>query len=175
MPNCPKCGAEVKKGFKFCLACGAPIQAGANQASPAANPASQQMYTPVPPKKSNTKLIFGLIAIIAIVVIVIAIALVLMGGSGASQFEGTWDVQSMGIDTGQWTFYGNGTMTYTYDFGYGEPSVTWSTWRVENNKFYLGPEMDFIEMGYNYEFSNGGNTLILKYSSITAYTLTRVQ
>ena len=181
MPKfCSNCGSEVKEGFKFCLSCGTEINVKSvkpQSTQPQQTPPSvvpQQNYVPMPPKKMNTKLIFGIIAIIAIVTIILVVVLAFTGGS-SSQFEGTWNVESIIGDTDdQWTFYSNGTMKKTNDLFGG---TNWSTWRIENNKVYLREEIDILGNGYYYEFSNGGNTIALKYStglSITVYTLTRV-
>ena len=54
--------------------------------------------------------------------------------------------------------------------------TSWSTWRIENNKVYLGEEIDILWNGFYFEFFNGGSTIALKYStdlSITLYTLTK--
>lgn len=198
MPKfCSNCGAEVKEGYKFCLSCGKeikgkpaksqPAQTQQPQAQPqptqpqqAAPPpvAPQQTYAPMQPKKSNTKLLFGIIAIIVVIVIVLVLVLTLTGGTGSSQFEGTWNVDTIIGDMGdQCTFYNNGTMKETNEL-FGDITTTWSDWRIEGGKVYLGSEIDYMGTGYTYTASNGGNTLVLKYEAaglpITAYTLTKV-
>ena len=194
---CPKCGAEVKEGFKFCLGCGAPMQEQATapsqttqvvvqqQTAPAAPPqqAVHPGYQPMQPKQTNMKLIFGIIGIVvAIVVIILVVFLVLGmgGGGGAQDFVGTWDVtMTGGLGDMEWTFNEDGSLDQTYDYGYG-PSTTSTTWRVEDNKLYIGDDSGLdlpVDTGMSYQFSNGGNTVDLKYnyggSEITVYTLTK--
>lgn len=196
---CPNCGVEVKEGFRFCLGCGAQLQADAAaqpaQISPPVTPpiqqqqpmpptvAPQQGYAPISPQKSNMKLIGILIAVVVIVVVFLIVLLFArgLGGGSADDFVGTWSVSSMEIDTGaEWTFSNDGALAMTYDYGYGDPYSVTNTWRLENNMLYLGDTsgLDIDSgTGMKYEFSNGKNTISLKVTiggqEFTAYTLTK--
>lgn len=202
---CPSCGAEVKEGFKFCLNCGATLQPEATASTfeeqvaqpseqafstqtppvapvpPPQQPMPQQTYAPMQPKKTNIKLIGGIIGIVVAIVVVILVVFLFLGGGGAEQFIGTWNVETTGLGANiQWTFKDDGTLEQTYDYGYGTPSTTTTTWKVENNKLYIGDTsgMDLpIDTGMSYAFSDGGNKLTLSYSyggqSIPVYTLTK--
>ena len=107
MPKfCSNCGSEVKEGFKFCLSCGTEINAKSAKLQPTQSTTPgiqpqptqskqtpppiipQQNYVPMLPKKTSTKLIFGIIAIIAIVIIILVVVLAFTW-RGSSQFEGT--------------------------------------------------------------------------------------
>ena len=187
MPKyCPKCKAEVKEGVKFCINFGAQLQAvsAAQPQQPMPPPAMpQQTYAPMQPKKSNMKLIGALIAIIVIVIVVVVVVVLFIGGGGGSeQFIGTWDVEMTGdIVDMQWTFNNDGTLDQTIDYGYETPSTTSTTWRVENNKLYIGETSGIdlpIDTGMSYDYSNGGNKVTLIYSygglEIPAFTLIKV-
>ncbi len=65
---CPKCGAEIADGVKFCGNCGNPISApGVYQETPVSPQPVD--YTQVPPKKSKTGLIILIIVLAVILVI----------------------------------------------------------------------------------------------------------
>jgi len=191
---CPKCGAEVKEGFKFCLGCGAPLQeqATAPQAPPPAQPVApaappQQSvhpgYQPMQPKQTNMKLIFGIIGIVvAIVVIILVVFLVLGmgGGGGAEDFVGAWNAEAFGgLAESQWEFGEGNTLTITTDYGYGEPYVEEGTYSINGNKidFEGITSLDYLT-DLTFEFSNGGNTVTLNYTVMGQeypyYTLTKV-
>jgi len=185
MPKyCPSCGTEVKEGFKFCLSCGAQLQAQVTQTPPppAAAPAPppqqptpppimpQQSYTPIQPKKTNTKLIVGIIvAIVAVVVVLLVVFLFLGGGSSSADLVGTWTAQSVVMDgdsqevsSGSYiTLQSGGTYVSSGDSG---------TWEVRNNKLYIVSSSgndQFNNLGLDYQISN--NRLTLSYSGIDNY------
>jgi len=181
---CPSCGTKVKEGSKFCLSCGAELQTKISggqdtqtlsaQAPLNQQPMQQQTYAPMQPKKSKKGLIIAVIAIITIVII-IAIVLLLLGGTlsgDASKFVGTWESNIGGYSTYEMKF--NSDKSFEYGLlGY---SIKVGTWDVRNNKLILA----ITEIGtgltsqeFDYEFSNGGNTLSLKSQGINVMTLTK--
>jgi hypothetical protein len=193
MVNCPKCGTPLKEEDKFCIACGAKIEA---KATPTQPPVTQQapqqpapVYVPSPAKKSKTGLIVGIVAIVVTIVVVIVVVFFVFGGGlssvSESSFIGAWDVEDMmGYMTYEWTFYSNGSMSILYDWedwgDWGDTSLTWATWHIENNKFYMGSSSgDDIpfDIGMDVEIKDSGDTIELKYTvqsqTITAYTLTK--
>jgi hypothetical protein len=181
MPNCPKCGAEVKEGFKFCLGCGAQIQTGTSQVPPVTKPApqtqqttpppaqqpSQQMYAAVPPKKSNTKLIIGVVAaIIAIVVVVIVVVLFIGGGTvGDSALVGTWSYEDPTMGSFAYTFNSDNSVDITM----GEATMEVGTWSTNGDQLCVS----FMEMGEQCStYSISGNQLTWSYMGDTL-TLTK--
>jgi len=187
---CKNCGAELEEGMKFCTGCGAQIEQTPQSASttpPSAQPTTLPPVAPTypPAKKSKTGLIVGIVAIVvAIVIILLVVFFVFGGGIGGiseSSFIGTWNVDMMGYTTYEWTFYSNGSMSMLYDWGdFGDSSITWATWHIENNKFYMGTLTDVdvpFDAGMDVEITDGGNTIELKYTiqsqEVTYYTLTK--
>ncbi len=85
---CNKCGNEVKKGAKFCGACGSVITTEEVTAI-AAN-------VPQAPKKNNSKnkkviAIFGLVAAVVLIVVIVIIALLSGGGDDYYYYDGGYD------------------------------------------------------------------------------------
>ena len=181
---CPSCQAKVKEGSKFCLSCGAKLQeeisgVQATQESSAQTtsyqqPMQQQTYGIMRPEKSKKGLIIAVIAIIAIVLIIV-IVLLLIGGTlsgDASKFIGTWEY-SIGSDyLADIKFNSDKSLTYSIS-GY---SIKIGSWDVRNNKLVWEITMSDIELSsqeFDYEFSNGGNTLTLISGGTNYMTLTK--
>jgi hypothetical protein len=150
---CPRCGAELFEGTKFCASCGsifeekpaAPVQP-ISEPMPDGNISQQQttqppMYTPMtqsPPHKSKNKLIFAVAAIIIVVMVVVALFFILQvttSNNDPAKLIGTWDVSSsmMGgmiggtsSSMGQWTFCTNGSlkMASPLSYSYDHPSIS---------------------------------------------------
>ncbi|MCK4364818.1 MAG: zinc ribbon domain-containing protein [Thermoplasmatales archaeon] len=174
---CPNCGVEVKEGFKFCLGCGAQLQTDA-AAQPAQAPAAppvqpqqpipppvapQQGYAPMPPQKSNMKLIGAIIAIVVIVVVV-ALVLVLFMGEGISgsdsRFVGEWEQSNEYMSGITWSFKSGGS--------FESMGIEVGTWRVNGNQVCITPSHggSGAEVCYDYTFSPDGNTLTLSFSGV---------
>jgi TM2 domain-containing membrane protein YozV len=188
---CSSCGAKIKGDYKFCLNCGAQIKTKTGPSSfedqvaqppkqkppaktprPAPVPPPQQQtgqtqaYAPTQPKKSNTKLIAGIIAIVVVVVIIVIILFLLSGdvlenimGGSDSRFVGEWEQRSEYI-TISWTFNSDGSFEIMGIEG---------TWRVSGDKICM--EADYWgeyagEMCYGFKFSNNDNTLTLQDNGI---------
>ena len=185
---CPSCGAEVKEGSKFCLGCGAQLQAEASapQAAqtpppvapvpPPQQPMPQQTYAPTQPKKTNTKLILGIIIAIVAIVVVLLVVFLFLGGGGlsgeAGKFVGTWEVDISGFFTYEMKFNSDKSLEYGMS---GYSSVV-GTWDVQDGKLVTeitASGSDLVSQEYDYEFSNGGNTLILQYDGYDYMTLTK--
>ncbi len=181
---CPSCGVKVKEGSKFCLSCGANLlteqsgvqdtQSSSAQVPQYQQPIQQQTYPTIQPKKSNKGLIIAIIAIIAIVVIIAIIFLLIGGtlGSDASKFIGTWESYISGDYVADIKFNSDKSLEYGI-YGY---SLNVGTWNVQNNKLILVITeigTDLTSQEYDYEFSDGGNTLTLKYQGIDIITLTK--
>ena len=204
---CPNCGTEVKEGFKFCLSCGAQMQAkgkgskAANDtvdpksfeeqaaaqpgAAPAVQPQQQPMpppampqqgyggqtqtYAPMQPKKSNAKLIGGIIGIVVAVVVILVVVILLTGGNlgflggSSGDLVGTWNIESVVMDgesqtsSGYLTLDSDGTYVASGDSG---------TWEVRNGKLYITSSVSgsspFDDIGLDYQVS--GNRLTLSFS-----------
>ena len=179
MPSyCPSCGAVVKEGSNFCLSCGAKLQKDdtVQTQQPTQSPATQQQIytqpqpiTPMQPKKTNMKIIVGIIAII-VVVIVVALVIILFIGGGAtdSRFVGEWEQFNDYISV-TWNFKSGGSLEIM-DIGAG-------TWSVNGDKLCINPSSQYGgmtgEMCYNFEFSNDGNTLTLTLVGIETAILTK--
>jgi hypothetical protein len=195
MPKfCGNCGAEVKKGYKFCLSCGKEInaitaksttqpqtiQTQPSQTQPTPPPVVPQLgYAPTPPKKTNTKLLLGIIiALIAIVIVIVVVIIFVDGGGGIlegsdSDFIGTWETNIGDFWTYQWIFNADKTLEYGLQ-GY---TAEVGTWEVVNGKLHFKITVigsDLSSQDYDYEFSNGGNTLELEINGVTMFTMTKV-
>jgi len=173
--NCSSCGAEVKEGFKFCLSCGAQLQAEAAQLPPAApvpppqNISQTQTYAPMQPKKTNMKLIGILIAVIAAVVIVALVVFLFIGGGATdSRFVGEWEQFSDYISV-TWDFKSGGSLEIM--------DIEAGTWSVSGDKLCVNPSSQWGgssgEMCYNFEFSDNGNTLTLTIAGVESAVLTK--
>ena len=169
MPNyCPSCGAKVDEGYKFCLSCEAKLETE-NTPNPENSPEEPIQQGTMPPaqNKSNKNLLFGLIAIIVIVV-VIAVIIIITGGSLDGRFIGEWEISSDGFETFNWVFESDGTLKMT---GMGM-NIDIASWSVRGGQLCLNmkenelfgdflPEQYVDEICYDFEFSNGENTLTL--------------
>lgn len=194
MNYCPDCGAEIKEGYKFCLNCGANLQLDSrfeeqvaqtpavNAPVPVQQPIPQQTYgqtqgyAPFQPRKSNTKLIAGVIAIIVAIVVVLVLVLILFGKNASTNnagsitsndFVGTWTMDTVIMNgnitpvPGETIFIFNSDGTYEVD-AYG--NITTGTWSVSNGKLYTPNSDASSPPSMDYQFSSDKNTLTLSYS-----------
>jgi len=189
---CPNCGSEAKEGYMFCINCGANLQFDSRfeeQATrtPVVNTPAQmqqpipqqpyyqtQGYVPFQPRKSNKKLIAGIIAIIVAVVIIVAIVFILFdkntnnNNNNSSDFFGTWRLDSAVLNGNitpapvemTFTFNSDGTYEVT---AFGSPDTT-GTWSASNGKLYTPNSNTSVPPSMDYQFSNDKNTLTLSYS-----------
>jgi len=172
MPKyCPSCGGEVKEGFKFCLSCGVQLQTDTitQPQQPTQPPVAQQQtnisqqIVPMQPKKTNMKLIGGIIAII-VVIVVIALVLFLFvgGGDSDSRFVGTWSYYepTSGMSV-IYKFNGDGSLEAGTDMG----TMKVGNWRVSGDQLCI--EMTVSSFGSigeqcgPFSFSADGNQLTL--------------
>jgi len=170
--ECPSCKAEVKEGHKFCLGCGAQLQtdAPAQPQQPTQPPAMrQQTYTqpqpvaPMQPKKTNMKLIGGIIAIIVIVVVVALVAFMFIGGGSDSRFVGTWAYEepTLGMSI-VYKFNGDGSLEAGSDLG----TIRIGTWSVSGNQLCMNIDVASYGSGEqcgSYSFSTDGSELTLTF------------
>jgi hypothetical protein len=184
MPNfCPSCGAKVDEGYKFCLSCGAKLQSEDTLDSKTSNenntqehgqqfPPAQQGYTPpTGQKKLNKNLLIVLIAIIVVIVVVI----MLTGGGIDSRFVGEWEQTGGGLMTIDWTFNNDGSLEIM--------GMDLAKWSVNGNKLCFETTNDFWddymmegsfdEVCYDFEFSDGGNTVYLSIDGSENLVLTK--
>ena len=149
---CIKCGAEVKKGTKFCTGCGNIIPEQTipketekkpkdtsnlpqqNQQQIVQPLPQQPTYAPVKQKKSNKKLIAIILTVVIVIVVVLLAVLLLMGDEG--KFYRTWNVDYMtgssSTDT-KWTFSENGKMESIY----GTNTTITSTYEITGGRLCL--------------------------------------
>ena len=134
-------------------------------------PVQQQTYVPVQQKKSNKKLIAIILTVVIVIVVVLLAVLLLMGDEG--KFYGTWNVEYMtgssNPDT-KWTFSENGKMESIY----GTNTPISSTYEIRGGRLCLSFDEYNYYHCYDYEFSNGGNTLTLAVKDITSIRLIKV-
>lgn len=153
---CPECKAEVKRGAKFCLSCGAKLE---GKSSKIGEPASTE---PIPEQhvqpqadiigqllgKSKAKIIG---AVLLIVVVVVAAVLSGVLQDDASKFIGAWEDIRYG---GTVTFYEDGTAHFSSEsggfFGTGY-SVTYN-WKIVDSKLVL--LTGYASTSLVYEFSD---------------------
>jgi len=193
---CTFCGKEIKEGAKFCQQCGKKLKPEATEKteinkpiqqtqSPATPQPSQQTppqmtpqptSTPMQPKKSKKGLIIGLVAVVAVVVVLLIVVLILFGGGitggNESDFYGTWESNVAGIWTYEMVFNSDKTLEY----GLSGYTAEIGTWSVNNEKLVFTINMigsEFSSGEYNYEFSDGGNTLTLKIGNVDNWVFTK--
>jgi len=187
MPNfCPSCGAKVDEGYKFCLSCGAKLQSEDTLDSKTSNenntqeantkvPSPQESYTPPSgQKKSNKNLLIVLIAIIAIIMVIV-IVIMLTGGVIDSRFVGEWEQTDGGLMTIDWTFNSDGSLEIM--------GMNIAKWSVNGDKLCFETTNDFLddymmegsfdEVCYDFEFSDGGNTVYLSINGSENLVLTK--
>jgi len=129
------------------------------------------------PTKSKKGLIIALVAIIAIVVIIVVVVLLLGGtlstlSGDASKFVGTWETDVGGYFTYEMKFNSDKSLEY----GMADYSIKVGTWNVQNNKLIIeitASGTDLSSQEYDYEFTDGGNTLTLRSGGIDIMTLTK--
>ncbi|WP_455139370.1 zinc ribbon domain-containing protein [Thermophilibacter sp.] len=100
---CPKCGAQVPDGTKFCPACGTPLNpaAPAGGSAPAAG-ASGPVVTPVAPAAGDKAAAARLVRLVAAVVMIVAFFLPFVGTSifgyefSFSAFNAAFGIDFMG-------------------------------------------------------------------------------
>ena len=190
---CPKCGAEVTEGVKFCGSCGAkfegepwtipepmpaaPIPPPPPQPQYVQPPPQPQGYAPMPPKKSNAKLLGAVIAIIVIVAVVCVVLFFVLGGSGGA-LVGTWENEVGGMTT-RMKLNGDNSVEMSIEMGgQSTPFAKVGTWKEEGGQLCLtttSSEMGVSEgtQCYDYELSNGSNTLTLTYEGQGTTTWTK--
>jgi len=187
---CEKCGAPLKDDAKFCINCGAKLAEPAPEPRPIdpqpTQPPTQQQaynYQPPPAQKKSNKMLFGILAIVIIAVVIIAVVLILLLGGGSlsgdeGKFVGTWEweLSGYGMDISYELKFDSNKKLSMSAMGSGMAEV--GTWKVENSKLVLeynipGYGADLPDGSYNYEFSNGDNTLTLKENSITVMELNK--
>lgn len=100
---CPKCGAQVPDGTKFCPACGTPLNPAAPVGGPASAPdASGPVVTPVSPAAGDKAAVARLVRLVAAVVMIVSFFLPFVGMSifgydlSFSAFNATFGVEFMG-------------------------------------------------------------------------------
>ncbi len=188
MPNfCPSCGAKVDEGYKFCLSCGAKLQLESTNelskpeeqvapAPPPQQPNSQESITPATqPRRLNKILLMSLIAIIAVIIIIVVIVFMFTGGGVIdNRFVGEWEQSDGGVMTIDWTFKSDGSMEIM--------GMDLASWNVKGNQLCFKtnefwdefmPEGTLDEVCYNFEFSNGGNTVTLSINGSENFILTK--
>ena len=182
--NCPSCGAVVKEEFKFCLSCGTPLKSGGavdtqnfeSQVAPQPSQPQQpiqppppsgqtygqtQTYAPMQPKKSNMKLIGGIIAIIVVIVVVALVVFLLLGGGGIdSNLVGTWEytepTSGMSI---VYIFNSDGSL----EMGMDNMTQEIGTWRVSGGQLC----MESLGQETCGSYSIDGNQLTLSFQGQT--------
>jgi len=176
---CSTCGIKVDDGYKFCLSCGAQLQTEENTEPikseekditiPSQKPISIEGYTqPSQPIKSKKFLFITLIAIIAIIIIVAVVLIFITGGVIDHRFVGEWGISDSDFETFNWYFESDGSLKIT---GLGA-DIDFATWNVKGSKLCLKmkeneimgeyiPEGFLDEVCYDFEFSDGGNTVSL--------------
>ena len=128
-----------------------------------------QPITPMQPKKTNMKIIMGIIAII-VVVIVVALVIILFVGGGAtdSRFVGEWEQFEDYISI-TWNFKSGGSLEIM--------DIEAGTWSVSGDKLCINPSSQYggmsAEMCYNFKFSDDGNTLTLTLAGVETAVLTK--
>jgi hypothetical protein len=179
MPNfCPSCGTKVDEGNKFCLKCGAQLNPESTAETGSSNEnISQQLNQQAPPdqsqnkspgqKKSNINLLIALIAIIAIVIVIVVI-IMFTGGGIDNRFVGEWE-QDDDLMPISWNFKSDGTFEMM-GIGFGK-------WSVHGNQICITPDLELGDFAddvcYDFEFSNGGNTVSLSIGGSENLVLTK--
>ena len=182
MANCPKCGAPVNEGVKFCSKCGANLMAStAPTPQPIKQPATQpsQGYSQ-PIKKSKTPLIIGLVvAVVAIVVVILLILLLTGGGVSGDEAKlvGTWEYSMEMGDFGEYNTAYVFNSDKSWEVGYaGSTPTKVGTWKIEDNKLVLsatGLGTEYSAGTYTYKFSNNDQKLTLGMNGINIMTFTK--
>jgi len=99
-----------------------------------------------------------------------------------NKFIGTWRTVETSLDSEIWTFYSNGTIKTVSSYleeGEEEPSISisWSNYEIDDYKLCFtqaGEYGDNPPMCFDYEFSNGNNSLTLSYKAVVALVLSKV-
>ncbi len=187
MPNfCPSCGTKVEEGYKFCLSCGAQLQNAGTppsditkdqepQVTQQQQPIAQEGISPaMQPKKSNKILLISIIALIAIIIIAVVVFIFLIGGVIDNRFVGEWEQDDGGFMTMDWNFKNDGSLEIM--------NMNLATWSVKGNQLCISydefmddyiPEGALDEVCYNFEFSDGDNTLTLSLDGSEYIVLTK--
>lgn len=122
-----------------------------------------------------------------LVIIVIAVLLICVGLSGCneqdekSRFIGAWRAETP--ENGEveiiFTFYNNGSVKLTSNLlyhGNGETETEWSNYEIKNGKMCGISQLDgnYNYTCFDYEFSNGGNRLTLRYEGVPSIVLNKI-
>jgi len=176
---CPGCGAEIIANAKFCQKCGAQIQTKTNsntfesqvaktptqQAPPVQPPPTTpvpppqqqfgqtQSYTPMQPKKLNTKMIGIIIAVVVAVVVIGIIFYIFIGGGADGRFVGQWEQSgSSSYVSVTWDFQSDGDLLIITETPYTGTNAVTSSWNVKGNQ---------VCTPYCYDYQFSGSTLTL--------------
>lgn len=189
MPKyCTSCGVELEKGVKFCLNCGtkaeetpaSPKQPQPQQPSitqqPPLQPQPQQPMPILTPQKSKTKLI-AVITIIVVAVIVIAVLFFAVfqnntATTDTSSFVGSWNVEYLVGSSNPnlvWTFNQDGTLKSEQG-----NDVIWSDYEISGGRLCISSNEYSYYHCYDYELTDGGNSLTLSARGTTSIILGRI-
>jgi hypothetical protein len=116
------------------------------------------------------------IAIIAIIIVIAIVFIVFLGGGIDSRFVGVWEQSDNGFMPFDWTFNSDGSLEIM--------GMNFANWNVKGNQICLKmkdnelwgeyiPEGSLDEVCYDYEFSNGGNTVSLSLDGSDFIVLTK--
>ena len=184
MPEyCPSCGAKVDEGYKFCLSCGAQLHSEDTKDSETSIDQNSKVLSPqqpikqggnTQPRKPNKVLFIALIAVIAIIIIVV-VYLFTGGGVIDARFVGEWQ-QNDDFMQINWNFNSDGSLEMM-----GMNFANWSVknnqlcFKIKNDEFWneFIPEGSLDEVCYDFEFSDGGNTVYLSIDGSENFVLTK--
>jgi hypothetical protein len=94
MGKCTNCGAALDPGWKFCIACGEAVRPAAEDDTASAHPAStpepipsairpdESDDEPIPRKRADAALVFGIVMAVGGVVLIILVAVALFSPRG---------------------------------------------------------------------------------------------
>ena len=152
--HCPRCGAAVGQGSRFCVSCGADLTT-----SPQSYPPPAPAYAPPPvPPKSNSKMLLIVIAVVAVVAIAaIAVAAMNMGPTSGSPGG-----DNSGVTSGKtlWDWSAESKDALSYELTPGYPSAVTPSdgnhWLVVNITVVNGRDVSIESNAYMWEFKSSG-------------------